>query len=167
MCIFLCLSHTWWYVVPVTNSLFEQFISNFPTEYSGIFPFIFLNALLHIWRCSLLKNNIKNQSTKFLIQFKIIQIHNVSRQSALSVDLLLWVCSQNSCTPSCDRWIRTSGPHLGFTPADGSRPDGSSLLIPTQDFGDASVRDSELAGYHAGPDPVMGHLHYLMPNVVR
>lgn len=57
-------------------------------------------------------------------------------------------------------------PHLGFASPDGPWPDGAGLLVPAEDFGDAAVRHSQLAGDDAGTDPVMGHLHDLVADVV-
>lgn len=56
--------------------------------------------------------------------------------------------------------------HPGLAAADGPGPDGSRLLVATEDFGDAAVGDAELPGDHAGPDAVVSHLHDLVADVV-
>lgn len=57
--------------------------------------------------------------------------------------------------------------HLGLAAADGPRTDGARLLVPAQDLRDAAVGHAQLAGDDAGPDAVVGHLHYLVADVVR
>ena len=56
--------------------------------------------------------------------------------------------------------------HPGLAAPDGPGADGAGLLVPAQDLGDAAVRDSELSRDDAGPDPVVGHLHDLVSDVV-
>lgn len=56
--------------------------------------------------------------------------------------------------------------YLWLAASDGPRPDGSSLLVPAEDFGDAAVGHPQLTGDDARPDTVMGHLHDLMANMV-
>lgn len=57
-------------------------------------------------------------------------------------------------------------PYLGFAASDGSGSDRTRLLVPAQDFGHAAVGDAELSGNDARPDPVVGHLHDLVADVV-
>lgn len=57
--------------------------------------------------------------------------------------------------------------HSGLAAADGPRPDGPRLLIATENLGDAAVRHTQLAGDDTGPNTVVGHLHYLVADVVR
>lgn len=61
---------------------------------------------------------------------------------------------------------RAGGAHLGFAAADGPRPDGARLLVPAENFGDAAVGHSQLAGDDTGPYAMVGHLHYLVPDMV-
>lgn len=63
--------------------------------------------------------------------------------------------------------LRGNDTHSGLATTDGPRPDGSGLLIPAQNLGDAAMGDTELTGDDAGPDAVMGHFHYLVTDVVR
>lgn len=56
--------------------------------------------------------------------------------------------------------------HPGLAASYRSGPDGARLLVPAQDLGDAAVGDAQLAGDDAGPDPVVGHLHDLVSDVV-
>lgn len=56
--------------------------------------------------------------------------------------------------------------HPGFTSTYCSRTDGTGLLVPTEDFGHAAVRDAQLSGDHAGSNAVMGHFHYFVSNVI-
>lgn len=57
--------------------------------------------------------------------------------------------------------------HSGLAATDGPRPDGPSLLVAAEDLGDAAMGDTQLAGDDAGPNAVVGHLHYLVADVVR
>lgn len=59
-----------------------------------------------------------------------------------------------------------SSPHLGLAAPDGPRPDGARLLVPAEDFGHAAVGYTQLARDDTGPYPMMGHLHYLVSDVV-
>lgn len=56
--------------------------------------------------------------------------------------------------------------YLGFTAPDGPGSDGSGLLVPAEDFGDAPVRDAQLSGNDARTDPVMRHFYDLVADVV-
>lgn len=56
--------------------------------------------------------------------------------------------------------------HLGLAAADGPRPDGARLLVPAENFGDAAVGHSELARDDTGPYAMVGHLHYLVSDMV-
>ena len=56
--------------------------------------------------------------------------------------------------------------NLWFAASDSPGSNGTSLLIPAHDFGNAAVRHSELAGDDTRSDAVMGHLHNLVPNMV-
>lgn len=56
--------------------------------------------------------------------------------------------------------------HLWLAASDGPRPDGASLLVPTEDFGDTAMGHSELTGDDTRPDTVMGHLHDFMTDMV-
>lgn len=58
------------------------------------------------------------------------------------------------------------GPHLGFAAPDCSWSDGSSLLVPAQDLGHTAMGHPELAGDDTGSNAMVGHLHYLMSDVV-
>lgn len=58
------------------------------------------------------------------------------------------------------------GPYLGFAPTDSSGSDGTSFLIPAQNFGYTAMGDPELSGDDTRPDTVMGHLHDFMSDVV-
>ena len=40
-------------------------------------------------------------------------------------------------------------------------------ISPAEDFGDTSMGDPELPGDVAGPDPLVGQLHYPLPHHVR
>ena len=61
---------------------------------------------------------------------------------------------------------RAGGAPLGLAAADGPRPDGARLLVPAENFGDAAVGHSQLAGDDTGPYAMVGHLHYLVPDMV-
>jgi hypothetical protein len=61
----------------------------------------------------------------------------------------------------------TRKPHLRLGAPDRARLHRARLVEPRQDLGDAAVRDEELAGDVAGPDPHQGQLHDSAPHVVR
>lgn len=56
--------------------------------------------------------------------------------------------------------------HLWLAASDGPRPDGAGLLVPAEDFGDATVRHPQLPGDDTRPDTVMSHLHDFMADMV-
>ena len=57
--------------------------------------------------------------------------------------------------------------HSGLAAADGPGPDGPGLLVAAENLGDASVGHTQLAGDDTGPNAMVGHLHYLVADVVR
>lgn len=57
--------------------------------------------------------------------------------------------------------------YLGFAASDGSGSDRTRLLVPAQDFGHATMGNPELSGNDARPDPVVGHLHNFVSDMVR
>lgn len=57
--------------------------------------------------------------------------------------------------------------HPGFAATYGAGSDGPGLLVATEDLGHAAVGDTKLARNDAGPDPVVGHLDYLVSDMVR
>lgn len=59
-----------------------------------------------------------------------------------------------------------TGTHPGLAAADRPRADGAGLLVAAQNLGHAAVGHAQLAGDDARPDPVVRHLHDLVPNVV-
>jgi len=56
--------------------------------------------------------------------------------------------------------------HPGLAASYGSRADGAGLLVSAEDLGDTTVRNSQLSRDHAGSDAVVGHLHYLVSDVI-
>lgn len=66
----------------------------------------------------------------------------------------------------CPAPDRRRGAHLGLAAADGPRPDGARLLVPAENFGDAAVGHSQLARDDTGPYAMVGHLHYLVSDMV-
>lgn len=56
--------------------------------------------------------------------------------------------------------------HPGLAASYRSGPNGAGLLVAAEDLGDAAVRDPQLSGDDAGPDPVVSHLHYLVSDVI-
>lgn len=56
--------------------------------------------------------------------------------------------------------------HPGLTASYRSGPDGPGLLVAAEYLGDAAVGDPQLSGDDAGSDPVVGHLHYLVSDVI-
>lgn len=62
--------------------------------------------------------------------------------------------------------VVVASPHPGLAASYRSGPDGAGLLVAAEDLGDAAVGDPQLPGDDAGPDPVVGHLHYLVSDVV-
>ena len=66
-----------------------------------------------------------------------------------------------------DNWSRPLNFYLRFVSSDRAGLDGASLVEPGQDLGDAAVRDEELPGDVARPDPHESQLHDTSPNIVR
>lgn len=62
--------------------------------------------------------------------------------------------------------VVVASPHPGLAASYRSGPDGAGLLVAAEDLGDAAVGDPQLPGDDAGPDPVVGHLHYLVSDVI-
>ena len=56
--------------------------------------------------------------------------------------------------------------HARLAAPDGAGQDGARLVVPGQDFGDTPVRDTQLAGDVAGPNPQLGQLDDPDPDVV-
>ncbi len=56
--------------------------------------------------------------------------------------------------------------HPGLAASYGSRTDRAGLLVPAEDLGDTTVRNSQLSRDYAGSDAVVGHLHYLVSDVI-
>lgn len=56
--------------------------------------------------------------------------------------------------------------HPGLAASYGSRTDRAGLLVSAEDLRDATVRNSQLSRDYAGSDAVVGHLHYLVSDVV-
>ena len=56
--------------------------------------------------------------------------------------------------------------HPGLTASYGPGPDGTGLLVAAQYLRHAAVGDPQLSGDDAGPDPMVGHLHYLVSDVI-
>lgn len=54
----------------------------------------------------------------------------------------------------------------GLAAADGTGTNRAGLLVSAQDLGHAAVRDSQLSRDYAGSDAVVGHLHYLVSDVI-
>ena len=62
--------------------------------------------------------------------------------------------------------LHLNSTHPGLAAPDGPGADGAGLLIPTEDLGHAAVRDAQLSRDDAGSDAVVGHLDYLVSDVV-
>lgn len=56
--------------------------------------------------------------------------------------------------------------HPWFAASYGARTDRASLLVSAEDLGDTTVRNSQLSRDHTGSDAVVGHLHYLVSDVI-
>lgn len=54
----------------------------------------------------------------------------------------------------------------GLAASDGTRTNRAGLLVSAEDLGHAAVRDSQLSRDYTGSDAVVGHLHYLVSDVI-
>lgn len=57
--------------------------------------------------------------------------------------------------------------HSGLAATDGPRSDGPGLLVAAENLGNTAMGDTQLAGDDTGPNAMVGHLHYLVADVVR
>lgn len=56
--------------------------------------------------------------------------------------------------------------HPGLAASYGPGTDRAGLLVPAEDLGDTTVRNSQLSRDYARSDAVVGHLHYLVSDVI-
>lgn len=56
--------------------------------------------------------------------------------------------------------------HPGLAASYGPWTNRPGLLVPTEDLGDTTVRNSKLSRDYAGSDAVVGHLYYLVSDVI-
>ena len=54
----------------------------------------------------------------------------------------------------------------GLAAAYGPRTNRTGLLVPAQYLGDATVRNSQLSRDYTGSDSMVGHLYYLVSDVI-
>lgn len=67
------------------------------------------------------------------------------------------------CDPFPGPWTPT---HPGLAASYGPGTDRAGLLVPAEDLGDTTVRNSQLSRDYARSDAVVGHLHYLVSDVI-
>lgn len=56
--------------------------------------------------------------------------------------------------------------HPGFASTYCPGANRARLLVPTEDFGHTAVGNSQLSRDYAGPDAVVGHLYYLVADMI-
>lgn len=54
----------------------------------------------------------------------------------------------------------------GLAASYGARTDRAGLLVSAEDLGHTTVRNSQLSRDYTGSDAVVGHLHYLVSDVI-
>ena len=91
--------------------------------------------------------------------------HNVSlKLNQVSCTSWRHTHTNNQARTHTDRFMDPT--HPGLATSDGPRTDRAGLLVPAEDLGDATVRNSQLSRDYAGSDAVVGHLHYLVSDVI-
>lgn len=73
--------------------------------------------------------------------------------------------SSRRCHPT-SRVTLMEPTYPGFAASYGARTDRAGLLVSAQDLGHTTVRNSQLSRDYARSDAVVGHLHYLVSDVI-
>lgn len=93
----------------------------------------------------------------------ILTQHVIPRENSFKRIIKCMTIQNPTLSPAIELLVL---PHLGFASPDGPGSNRAGLLVPAEDFGNATVRDAKLTGDYAWPDAMVGHFDDLMADMV-